>query len=602
MAAVKKISDAGLVRRFWYYLKPYKKPLRNVYILYLLNSLMNIVPALSLRYIFDIVISPKPVRLLGFYIDSTQWFPTNTGKIPWLIGYFLAFLAWIVIANFVGVVMWRLGTRITQRLLLDIKTHVVHHLHKLSMSHFDRQRTGSVMTRSVGDVMQMQEMLQNSFALTYCLVQVIIVPIVMVCLNWELFLMTLVPLPIIAIMMRWIRQKLRPLYRRQREHQEEIDATMQEQISGIREIKAFRQERTAQKDIWRRNESYFRLANDAMKIFSISHQVLHGMRDFSLILLVLMGGILIVTNTGDVSAGILLTFLPLMNDFFGPFRMMINFYDIFQRGLASTERVFDFFDIEPEIADAPHAVWRDIKEGRVTFENVSFAYEENGPQVLREISFDVPAGQTVALVGSTGSGKSTLVSLIPRFYEARQGRILIDGYPLDSIKMDAIRNAVGMVFQETFLFYGTMEQNIAFSRPEATHEEVIRAARLANIHEFIESLPNKYESLIGERGVKLSGGQRQRLAIARMILKNPAIVILDEATSALDTTTELAIQESMQNLMKGRTSFIIAHRLSTIRNADLILVMEHGQIIERGTHEQLLAAGGRYAELAAIVS
>jgi ABC-type multidrug transport system fused ATPase/permease subunit len=601
-------GDLGLLRRFFVYMKPYKVPLRNVYILYFINSFMNLIPGLSTRYIVDLIIAPeaaraggKEVTLFGFALPDTRPYVETPGeKVFWLLASLLAVTAVIVLANTVGVFMWRMGTRVTQRLLLDIKAHIVHHLHKLSMSYFHREQTGSIMTRAVNDVMQMQQMLQQSFSLSYGMLHLIVAPIFMISLSPVLFLFCLLPLPVIVYTLRRIRSRLRPLYRQQRERQAEVSAAMQEQISGIREIKAFGQEDQAKEDISRVNVAYMQSVNDAMRIFSVNHQVMYGTNDFSMVLLVVGGGILIATGVGNVTLGMVLGFLPLMHHFFNPFRQLVGFYDVIQRGLASTERVIEFFDTQPDIEDAPGARWVNIDQGRVTFENVTFAYEQ-GQDVLHDVNLDVEPGQTVAIVGSTGSGKSTLVSLIPRFYEPRNGRILIDGHPLDEVKMDCLRNAIGIVFQETFLFYGTIAQNIAFSRPSASPEEIVQAARLANIHDFIMSLPDKYEARIGERGVTLSGGQRQRLAIARMILKDPRVIILDEATSALDTTTERLIQESMDRLMAGRTSFVIAHRLSTIRAADRIVVMENGQILETGPHDELIHNGGRYAELVAAV-
>ncbi len=594
-------SDLGLLRKFLFYLKPYKKPLRVVYVLHFINALLNLMPAFSLKYYFDLVVAPRPVRLLGIRMDTTELVTTPTDKLIGTGIYFVGMVGLIIVANWVGVVMWRLGTKLTQQLLLDIKTHIVHHLHKLSLSYFHKEQTGGIMTRAVGDVMQMQQMMMNSFHLTYSLVQMLLAPLLMITMSWQLFLFCLIPIPIIVLVIRRIRSRLRPLYRQQREKQAEVDSAIQEQISGIREIKAFGQEDTAREEITRANEAYRDKVNEAMKIFSVNHQILHGTGDFAMVLVASAAGFLIAASYGLVTLGTVLSFLPLMSMFFNPFRQLSRFYDVFQRGLASTERVFEFFEVEPDLHDAPHARWEDLSAGRVTFENVTFGYDPNQP-VLHGIDLDVQPGQTIAIVGSTGSGKSTLASLIPRFYDPQAGRILIDGHPLENIKMECLREAVGIVFQETFLFYGTIAQNISFSRPDASHEQIVDAARRANIHQFIESLPDGYHSRIGERGVNLSGGQRQRLAIARMILKNPSIIILDEATSALDTTTERLIQESMDRLMQGRTSFVIAHRLSTIRRADRIVVMEDGRIVETGTHDQLVDRGGRYAQLASVVA
>ncbi|MGC9453278.1 MAG: ABC transporter ATP-binding protein [Phycisphaerae bacterium] len=590
-------GDVSLLRQFFRYVKPYKRPLVGVYSLHLANGLLNLLPAFSLRYYFDMVVVPQPVSLLGFSLDSRPYMQDAGDKVFWSVIYFASLVLLIVGANTIGVVMWRMGTRVIQRLLLDIKTHIIHHLHKLSLSYFHRERTGSVMTRAVDDVMQMQRMLKNSFDLSYSSMHLIVAPLLMLSMSPVLFLFCLVPLPIIFYTVWRIRRKLRPLYRRQRQKQAEVNAAVHEQLSGIREIKAFGRQQAAQDDITRVNEDYVRAVNDAMKVFSVNHQTMHGTRDFAMVLLATGGGLLIITGTGNVTIGMILSFLPLMRSFFNPFVRLGRFYDVIQRGLASTERVFEFFEIEPDIRDKPGAKGVEITQGEVEFQDVTFGYEPDQP-VLRDINLHAEPGETVALVGSTGSGKSTLVSLIPRFYDPQDGRILLDGHPLTDIKMESVRDAVGIVFQETFLFYGTIAENIGFSRQDASREEIIDAAKLANIHEFIETLPDGYDTRVGERGVTLSGGERQRVAIARMILKDPAIVILDEATSSLDTVTERLVQESMDHLMSGRTSFIIAHRLSTVRNADKILVMEHGRVIEKGTHEELISREGRYAELA----
>ncbi|MFW6066123.1 MAG: ABC transporter ATP-binding protein, partial [Planctomycetota bacterium] len=378
-------GDVSLLRQFFRYVKPYKRPLVGVYGMHLANGLLNLLPAFSLRYYFDMVVAPRPVSLLGFSIDPRPYVQGVEDKIFWSITYFVALVVLIIGANLIGVVMWRAGTRVIQRLLLDIKTHIIHHLHKLSLSYFHRERTGSVLTRAVDDVMQMQRMLKNSFDLSYSGVHLLVAPLLMLSMSPVLFLFCLVPLPIIFYTVWRIRRKLRPLYRRQREKQAQVNAAVHEQLSGIREIKAFGQQQAAQDDITRVNEDYVRAVNDAMKVFSVNHQTMHGTRDFAMVLLATGGGLLIITGTGNVTIGMILSFLPLMRSFFNPFVRLGRFYDVIQRGLASTERVFEFFEIEPDIRDKPDSKDVEITRGEVEFQDVTFGYEPDQP-VLEDIN------------------------------------------------------------------------------------------------------------------------------------------------------------------------------------------------------------------------
>ena len=590
--------DFRLLGRAARFVRPYRRQLFAVYLLYFLNSILNLIPAASLAWFIDGVVRGGVFSFFGRVFDLGPLLPDNRSKLIWAAGYFAVTLALIVIANAIGVLMWRLGTRLGQRIILDVKHRVNRHLHRLPVSYFDAERTGAIMTRVVGDTEQMESMLRDSYVLLYASTHLVTVPLIMIGMSPALFLFTLLPIPVIAWTVRRIRRLQRPIYREMREQYSVISATIQENIAGIREIKAFERERTARRDYLRTNLEQARLVNKSMRIFSLNHQILYGTRDAAMLLIGVAGGMLVVLGRGHVTLGMVLAFVPLMGRFFDPIGQLIGFYDVIQRGLAAAQRVFDFLDLPPEVREEPGTVEVEFQRGEVRFEHVTFGYHADRP-VLHDISFTAPAGSRVAVVGSTGAGKTTLVSLLPRFYQPQQGRILIDNLPIQDVRLDALRKAIGIVFQETFLFHGTVAQNIAFARRRIDLERIREAARFANIASYIESLPEQYESQVGERGIKLSGGQRQRLSIARMILKDPRIVILDEATSSVDTETERAIQASFDRLMEGRTAFIIAHRLSTIRHADLILVLDQGRLVESGNHEELLTRNGRYAELVA---
>jgi len=478
----------------------------------------------------------------------------------------------------------------------DARRLVYQHIQKLSLRFYEDKQTGQLMSRIINDTDLFERMIAH--ALPDVIVNGITlvgVTVILLSMNVNLTLLTLIPIPIIVLALIGYSKLVRPAFKTRQQSLGELNAVLNDSLSGIREVKAFAREEDALDKVDDKIQLVLTKNLRALKLMAIFNPIFDFAAGIGQLLVIYFGARMAIT--GSLSIADLVAFFLYLDSFYTPVRNLGNSMEAVQESLAGFERIADILTVSPEIAspEEPHTFTEPIK-GVVRFENVCFYYNQ-GEEVLTDISLDIPAGSTVALVGPTGVGKTTLVSLIPRFYDVIDGKVSIDGVDVREIELDQLHQSVSMVLQDVFLFHGTVRENILFGKPGATEEEMIRAAEIANATEFIDHMPNGYDTLIGERGVKLSGGQKQRLSIARAVLKDSPILILDEATSSVDTETELLIQQALERLIKGRTTIIIAHRLSTVRNADRIVALEGTRIVEAGTHEELLVKKGLYHKL-----
>ncbi len=418
---------------------------------------------------------------------------------------------------------------------------------------------------------------------------------ILLSINAYLVVAAFALIPIMLIFAYFCNKRMKLAFRKNREKIAEINSQIEDNLSGIRVVKSFANEEMENKKFQIGNDGFLSAKKNSYFYMGQYHSGLTAFTTMIQVIVIVCGGLLV--TRGIVSVTDLVTFLLYINVFTDPVRTLIDFTEQFQNGYSGYERFIQMLDIMPDIQDAPDAVKLEQVQGDIRFEDVSFQYSKENDAVLQHINLEVPAGEYVALVGPSGIGKSTLCSLIPRFYEATAGRITVDGKDIRTLSIKSLRDNIGMVQQDVYLFAGSVYDNIAYGKPGATREEVIQAAQNANAHEFISELPHGYDTDIGQRGIKLSGGQKQRLSIARVFLKNPPILIFDEATSALDNESEKVVQESLEKLAANRTTFVIAHRLSTIRNAQKILVLTEQGIEEQGTHEELIQKNGIYAGL-----
>lgn len=478
----------------------------------------------------------------------------------------------------------------------DMRSEIFDHYQKLSFAFYDNQKTGALMSRITTDLFDITELMHHGPEnIVISAIKIIGAFLIMVNISPILTVAAFILIPVMFVYAYWFNKRMKRAFRRNREKISDINSQIEDNLSGIRVVKSFANEKIEAQKFQKGNEGFLNAKKDSYLYMAGYHA---GLGSFSTLItiVVLVAGALFITS-GTIEVTDLVTFLLYINVLTEPVKTLIDFTEQFQNGYTGFERFLEMLNIEPDIKDKEHAKKLEKVKGEIDFTNVSFQYEENTEKVLSHINLHVDAGEYVALVGSSGAGKSTLCSLIPRFYDVTGGTVKVDGMDIRDIRLKSLRNKIGIVQQDVYLFVGTVYDNIRYGKPDATEEEVIEAAKNANAHEFIMSLPDGYDTDIGQRGVKLSGGQKQRLSIARVFLKNPPILIFDEATSALDNESEKVVQDSLEKLAKNRTTFVIAHRLTTICNAKRILVLTENGIAEEGTHEKLLAKQGIYEKL-----
>lgn len=563
-----------MLKRFLAYYKPHKVLFFFDMLAALLVALIAIVYPIITRTMLNDYIPQNNIRmvvicgalLLGVYIARM------------LLNYFIQYYGHVM-----GV-----------KMQAQMRSDMFNHLEKLPYSFFDNNETGKIMSRMTNDLMDISELAHHGPENLIISTISIVASFIYLCtINWWMTLIVFACVPFLVVITMILRKRMRSAFMRSRQAVAEINASLESSVSGIRVTKAFNNAKKESQKFEEGNSRFVSARSDAYKAMGQFHSATSFVTDIFNVVVLIAGGFFMAKNfigVGDYTA-----FTISVSLFISPVMTLINFMEQYQNGVTGFQRFLEIMDAQPE-QDAPGAVDIGRAEGHIEFLNVTYSYD-NGAEVLKNLSLDVKQGEKFALVGPSSGGKTTICHLIPHFYDIQQGTILIDGRDISTITRASLRRNIGIVQQDIYLFNASVRDNILYGRLDATEEEVIEAAKRANIHDYIMSMENGYDTIIGERGVRLSGGQKQRLSIARVFLKNPAILILDEATSSLDNTTEILIQQALDELCKGRTTLVVAHRLSTIKNADEIAVISGGKIVEKGTHEQLMEQNGIYANL-----
>jgi len=557
------------------YLKPYWHWVLVSIVCLLFLTILNLLPPLFQKQIIDDVVGKRMLSRLPILVLG-------------LIGVYalsrLLHFADLYLRHVLG-----------ERFILDLRVLLYGYLQRLSLSFFEDRQTGEIMSRITNDVNALEDFVTHSTGFFIVdLLRLVGTAVILFALDWQLASLTLLPVPVLAVAMRLFNTRVRPIYRQVRDRLGDINAELQDNISGIRVIQAFGQEGHELDRFTQRSTQYYEERVKGIRYWSTFFPAMGFVASLGMVIVLGFGAYRVFS--GALTLGGLVAFISYVVSFYEPINRLVQIDNTVQQAIAAGERVFELLDTAPEIEDAPDAIELPVIQGAVAFEGVSFRYG-TGEEVLRDVSFEMRPGEVVALVGPSGAGKTSIANLIPRFYDPVRGRITIDGHDIRKVKLASLRKQIAVVLQETFLFNGTVRENITYGKPDASEEEMIAAAKAAYAHEFIMNLPQGYDTEIGERGVKLSGGQKQRLALARAILTDPRILILDEATSSVDAEAEYLIQRALEKVLEGRTALIIAHRLSTIRHADKIIALENGRIVEVGDHRQLLARGGLYSQM-----
>lgn len=571
--------EKGKWKKFFSYYKPYKKLFAADMFFACLAAAITLIIPLIIRYITnDVIYRSSDESLHTIFILSGAM----------LILIFIEFFSNFFITNY--------GHMMGAKMEYDMRNEIFGHYQKLSFSFFDNQKVGQLMSRVTNDLFEISELFHHGPEdLVISIIKLIGSFIILLTINWRLALTAFAIVPVMLIYAFYFNVQMKRIFLKNRARIADINAQIEDNLSGIRVVKSFANEEIEMDKFRAGNNNFLESKKENYKYMGLYHSGLTAFTTLITVIVIASGAVFITKSI--ISITDLITFLLYINNFTEPIKKLINFTEQFQNGVSGYTRFLEMLSINPDIVDKPDARELINAKGDILFKNVSFHYEDHTEMVLSNLNLHVRPGEYVALVGTSGVGKSTLCSLIPRFYEVSDGQIMIDGTDIRNFTLKSLRNNIGIVQQDVYLFTGSVMDNIRYGRPDATEAEIVAAAQNANAHDFIMSLPDGYDTYIGQRGIKLSGGQKQRLSIARVFLKNPPILIFDEATSALDNESEKVVQESLEKLARNRTTFVIAHRLSTIRNAEKILVLTEDGIAESGSHEQLLNKGGIYADL-----